>query len=132
MVKNIHDALVREVNNRARKRGLTLSQGQVLLTLSEHESGMRSFKELEADLNVSQATVAGLVKRLEQKGLVEAVDDPVDRRVKHAKLTARGVAECDEAHVDMDATERWLTRGLTEIETRVFYELLRKVSDTVL
>ncbi|MDR1329818.1 MAG: hypothetical protein LBK23_09490 [Oscillospiraceae bacterium] len=56
----------------------------------------------------------------------DLVDDPGDRRVKRARITAAGGAKCDEAHEHMDAIERKL--GLTDIEARLFYELLCKVS----
>jgi DNA-binding MarR family transcriptional regulator len=126
LVKRVCDALEREVNNAVRSQGVTYSQIQLLLKLSETESGELPLKELEARLNVSQAAIAGLVKRLVQKGFTDLVDDPGDKRVKHARITAAGVVKCDEAHEHMDAIERKL--GLTDIEARLFYELLCKVS----
>ncbi len=131
LVKQVCDALEREVNNAVRAQGMTYSQIQLLLRLSEEDDGMLSLKELEARLNVSQATVAGLVKRLEKKELVKLLDDPYDKRMKHAQITAQGIAKCDEAYEHMDAIELKLASELTEIETQLFYELLRKVSDSL-
>jgi DNA-binding MarR family transcriptional regulator len=126
LVKQLCDALEREVNNAVRSQRLTYSQIQLLLRLAEAVDGTLSFKELEARLNVSQAAAAGLVKRLEQKGFLVTLDDVGDGRVKHAKITERGAAKCVESHEHMDAIELKLTAGLTDIETKLFYDLLRK------
>jgi DNA-binding MarR family transcriptional regulator len=131
LVKQVCDALEREVNNAVRSQGLTYSQIQLLLRLSETISGTLSFKELEAKLNVSQAAVAGLVKRLEHKCFVTVLDDTKDGRVKHAKLSERGAAKCVKAHEHMDAIELKLTVGLTDIEAKLFYDLLRKTYDNL-
>ena len=127
LVKQLCDALEREVNNAVRSQGLTYSQIQLLLRLSEVESVTLACKELEERLNVSQATVAGLAKRLEAKGYVEMLDDDADRRVKHVKLTALGAAKCDEAHGHMDAIEMKLKRSLSELEAQILHALLIRV-----
>ncbi|MDR0906607.1 MAG: MarR family transcriptional regulator [Oscillospiraceae bacterium] len=131
LIKQIDGALEREINNRVRSQGVTLAQIQLLLTLSAAENGTLPFKELERRCAVSQATIAGILKRLKDKKLVEVLDDPTDGRVRHAQITAAGLAACGDAHVHMDALERRLVSGLTEIEARLFLELLRKVSSAI-
>jgi DNA-binding MarR family transcriptional regulator len=129
LVKQLCDALEREVNNAVRSQGLTYSQIQLLLRLSEVDNRTLHLKELEARLNVSQATVAGLVKRLAKKGFVECLDDALDKRVKRARLSAKGAFKCEEAHAHMDAIEAKLSSGLSDIETKLFYALLQKAND---
>ena len=131
LVKQICDALEREVNNAVRAQGLTYSQIQFLLRLSETDDGALSLKELEERLNVSQATVAGLGRRLVQKGFIELQYDANDRRVKHARITARGAFKCDEAHEHMDAIERKLTAGLSDTEIRQFNDLLYRARESL-
>lgn len=131
LVKQVCDALEREVNNAVRAQGLTYSQIQFLLRLSETDGETLALKALESRLGVSQATIAGLAKRLEGKGFIVLLDDATDKRVKHAHLTALGAAKCDEAHEHMDAIESKLTRGLTDIETRLLHDLLRRAQDNL-
>ena len=126
LVKQVCDALEREINNGVRAQGLTYSQIQLLLRLSETDDATLALKALEAQLAVSQATIAGLVKRMQVKGFIELLDDATDGRVKHARLTALGAAKCDEAHEHMDEIERKLTNGFTDIEAQVLHDLLRK------
>jgi DNA-binding MarR family transcriptional regulator len=127
LIKQIDEALEREINNSVRSQGVTMAQIQLLLKLAAAEDGKLPFKELERRCAVSQATIAGTIRRLKDKKLIEVLDDPTDGRVKHAKITAAGAAACDDAHEHMDAIERRLVSGLTEIEGRLFLELLRRV-----
>jgi len=131
LVKHVCDALEREVNNAVRAQDLTYSQIQLLLRLSETDSETLALKELETRLGVSQATVAGLVKRLESKDFVALLDDATDKRVKHARLTVLGAAKCDEAHEHMDAIELKLTHGLTDIETHLLHDLLLRAYENL-
>ena len=126
LVKLVCDALTREVDNALRSQGLTGSQIQLLLKLSETDGGSLSFKELEARLNVSQAAVVGLIHRLEQKKFITILNDVYDRRVKHAQITALGTAKCDEAHEHMDAIECRLTKDFKDTEVKQLYNLLQK------
>lgn len=131
LIKQVSVAVERNVNNRVRSQGSTISQIQLLLRLEDADGGVLSFKELERRLDVSQAAVAGLIKRLKGKKLLEVIDDPVDGRIKHAKITAAGMQTCRDAHGHMDAIERALVSGLTDIEARLFLELLRKVGESL-
>ncbi|MDR1588940.1 MAG: MarR family transcriptional regulator [Oscillospiraceae bacterium] len=129
LVKQVCEALEREVNNAVRSQGLTYSQIQLLLRLEGAEDGGLPLKALEEMLNVSQATVVGLAKRLTRKGFAELAGDPRDKRAKRVRLTPLGAVKCEEAHAHMDAIERKLNGGFTEIETRILFDLLRKAGD---
>lgn len=88
-------------------------------------------KELEQILHVAQSTAAGIVSRLEQKGLVEALGDPDDRRVKLVRLTQAGRACCRDAEDNMARTEAHILSGLTETERGILLALLEKVRNSL-
>ena len=67
---------------------LTVSQSYCLRILYFH--GPRTMGELAADLDVRLSTMTGVVDQLEEKGLVERVDHPVDRRSLRVELTEKG------------------------------------------
>jgi DNA-binding MarR family transcriptional regulator len=58
----------------------------------------RAMGELAADLDVRLSTMTGVVDQLEEKGLVERVDHPDDRRSLHVKLTVKGQTLYHDAH----------------------------------
>jgi DNA-binding MarR family transcriptional regulator len=131
LIKQIHDSLERNANNLLRAKELTLAQWQLLLVLSNAADGAYPLKQLEKLLHVSQATAAGIVQRLEQKGFVEGYADAEDKRVKNARITAKGIAICKDASERMDSAEERLVRGLSDGEKQIFRELLKKVSENV-
>lgn len=94
LIKQINDALRQDANANLSQQNLTLAQAGLLRELSRKENAMATMKELEAQLSVSQPTVVGIVKRLEQKGYVESYESPEDRRIKIVRLTRTGKERC--------------------------------------
>jgi len=68
--------------------GLTVSQSYSLRDL--YFNGPRSMSELAAQLGVRLSTMTGVVDQLEEKGLVERLDHPEDRRSLQVRLTPEG------------------------------------------
>lgn len=131
LLKQIHDALEKQANNSLRADGLTMAQVGVLLMLDRAEHRQMPLKELEKALHVAQSTAAGIVSRLEQKGLVECFGDAEDRRVKVVRLSEAGAGCCRTADARMAEAERQLLSSLTEAERDIFILLLRKVRDSL-
>ena len=125
MIKRIHDALEKKVNNLLRAQDLTMAQVGVLLELYNTPEKQMPLKELERILHVAQSTVAGIVVRLEQKGFVESFGDAADRRIKVTRITPKGEACC------MQAKKTWKNWrklfSLSEAEQTIFLELLEKI-----
>jgi len=129
MIKRIHDALEKKVNNSLRLHDLTMAQVGVLLELYHTPEKQMPLKKLECILHVAQSTVAGIVVRLEQKGFVESFGDAADRRIKVARITQAGEACCLQADTNMEEMEKKLLSPLTEVEQTIFLELLEKICD---
>jgi DNA-binding MarR family transcriptional regulator len=130
-LKQIHDSLDKGANNSLRALALTSAQFNLLFMLANAEGGTYTLKELEKRLHVSQATTAGVVKRLEQKGFIESFTDANDKRVKNAKITAAGIAVCVKGRAHIDISEQRLVNALTDVERLVFRELLKKIADNI-
>ena len=131
LLKQIHDALEKQANNRLSVDGVTMAQVGVVLMLDRAEHRQMPLKELEKALHVAQSTAAGIVSRLEQKGLVESFGDAEDRRVKVVRLSEAGAGCCRTADARMAEAERQLLSSLTEAERDIFILLLRKVRDSL-
>ena len=79
-IKRIDNALAREACRNVQSHNLTMQQSHLLFVLSDAENHTRTLKELESIFGCAQSTLAGLVTRLEKKGLVEGFTDPRDRK----------------------------------------------------
>ena len=131
LLKQINDKLEKDANNAMRAHDITMTQCGTLLILNRAPEGRMSLKELERQLRVAQSTAAGIVARLEQKGMVEGLGSPEDRRVKMVRITSAGRECCRFAQRDMEETEQRLLSGLTETEQSIFLSLPKKVRDTL-
>ncbi|MCI8453123.1 MAG: MarR family transcriptional regulator [Lachnospiraceae bacterium] len=131
LIKQINDELRKNANNALRPQDMTLAQLDALVELDRAPDRQRSLKELEQILHVAQSTAAGIITRLEQKGLVEGLGDAGDRRIKLVRITQAGI-ECAHAalHHRAEAEEQLLS-GLTETERDIFYTLLKKVRNSL-
>lgn len=78
----------------ARKHGTTRAQWVVLSRL-ERQPGL-SQNELAAIAEVAPITIARIVDRLEELGLVERCPDPKDRRIWRLRLTAKAAPQLKE------------------------------------
>lgn len=131
LMKQINDELRKNANNALRQQDLTIVQLDTLLELERAPEGQRTLKELEHILHVAQSTAAGIVARLEQKGLAEGFGDTEDRRIKRVRITPAGISCLQAAQHHRAEVEEKLLSGLTETERDIFYALLKKVRDSL-
>ena len=130
-IKHISDALQRDCNNALKATGLTMSQLTALHHLEDAPDGALPLKELERRLQVAQSTAAGIISRLEQKGLAKGNTDSTDRRIKIVQITDAGRACFAKALVYADNSETYLLSALTKEEQLLFNLLLKKVSENL-
>lgn len=131
MIKKIHDELEKNANNAMRSHDITMAQCSALLILNGAFKKQMALKELERMLHVAQSTAAGIVNRLEQKGLVEGFGSPDDKRIKMVRITPQGIEKCQQAEQEMEQAEKSLLSGLTVTEQEIFLSLLKKVGNTL-
>ncbi|MCM0638885.1 MarR family winged helix-turn-helix transcriptional regulator [Cellulomonas wangsupingiae] len=92
-----------------------------------HRRGEASQRELCDDLDLDRSTIAGLVARLEARGLVARVRAADDRRRNVVRLTDDGLALLDELVPAAARVDDVLTSALTRQERRTLQALLTKI-----
>ena len=130
-IKRIDNALEKEANQNLQALNLTMQQNRVLILLAHAQEHTLSLKALEEHFGAAQSTVAGLVSRLEKKGLIEAVTDPSDRRIKLARLTEAGVRLHNQGHQMLVESEKRLTANLSPEEKEIFLACRQKGYEAV-
>jgi MarR family transcriptional regulator, organic hydroperoxide resistance regulator len=76
------------------KSGVSMTHMHVMWLLEHH--GDLSMSHLAEFLDVSLSNATGIIDRMEEKGLVERVRVPDDRRVVLVRIAERGVAALEE------------------------------------
>lgn len=98
------DDLVRGIfgpsmRRRHKSADLALTIGQLECLRLIGELGAPSMSELAAELDLRPSTTTGLIDTLVQRGKVERVEDPKDRRIVRVQLSAQGRRE-RKAHLE--------------------------------
>ena len=129
LIKRLNSSMEKRANNSLNEDGITLSQIKLLCILEQE--GSLTLKELEKYFCVAQATIAGIVVRLEKKGLIESFYLPEDKRAKHIRLTDDGIKMCEHARCSMERNEQWLLSSLDDGEKKELHRLLQKIYDDI-
>ena len=130
-IKKINDMIEKGINHRLQELDLTFSQHHVLVYLERQENKTARLKELEKHFNVAQPTMAGIVVRLESKGLVRSSLLPEDRRVKVVTLTDSGSQLLHESFLSMRNGEKLLVSKLNDNEKEELGRLLDILYSTI-
>lgn len=118
-----------EADRRASAHGLTLAQWKILMHVERHPG--LSQKELSELLEVEPISVARLIDRLEQHGMVERRDDPTDRRIWRLHLK-KGAAPALRALARERAEMlEALVAGLTPTEIKAVEHATVKMKENV-
>ena len=129
LIKQISDHISKTANNELHEDNLTLSQLRCLEFIYESKGEKTPLKKIEAHFNISQPTLAGIVARLTQKGLLITEISDSNARAKTASLTIKGEELFHTFDERREIMENRLLVSLSEDEMVEFYRLLKKVND---
>ncbi len=129
LMKRIDEKMEKGANVKLARFGITFAQMQVLMALYRMAEENVPLKSLERQFEVAQSTAAGLVTRLEAKGLVISFTPLEDKRLKIIRLTNEGKEICASSEEEAKEGDRILLSGLDEEERIQFYRLLKKIDD---
>ena len=88
-------------------------------------------KDIEKEFRLARSTVAGLVKLMEKKGLIERDDVESDARLKSLRLTKKGEQVHFVAIAGMEKLEEKLRSGISENEINSFIKTAQKMRDNL-
>lgn len=134
LIKLIDNKIVKDVNKNLTRFNLTATQEKVLWIIFRwQDHGKDIFqKDIEKELDLSNPTVTGIVKRLEEKEMITRIPSSQDARYKSLTLTDKGldiIHECMDFGVNY--IEKKLTKNMTEDELNTLKILLNKVLDNM-
>ncbi|MDY7099825.1 MAG: MarR family transcriptional regulator [Actinomycetota bacterium] len=114
---------------RLRPLSLNLTQASLLSYVAEF--GPVSQRKIADHLGNGRAATGASIDRLEQRGLVERLPDPADRRVWLVAVTAEG-ARCTEAVREIDEVLRAeLRAGIDRAERQALASLMTRLQQNL-
>jgi DNA-binding MarR family transcriptional regulator len=107
----------------------SVSRYRILMFLWANKGKAVSHKDIVAELQVTRATVSGLMAALEGEGLVKSTVDRRDTRKLLATLTKRGEVVLNEARDASTGQLRAALASLSPGDTKTLMSLLQRVRD---
>ncbi|WP_367341283.1 MarR family winged helix-turn-helix transcriptional regulator [Limosilactobacillus sp.] len=110
--------------------GMTPAQSMIMMDLYEAQRPLIQ-KEIEKRLYISHATTRGIIKRLQQAGMVVTTPLPTDQRQVQVRLTDEGRKRMSDKAGQitqvLDAAEDQLVQGINEEDLATFDRVLKKM-----
>lgn len=121
----LSNALIWFRNQELQRHDLTSSQFEVIRYLLTHREQNITAGLLIEQLELSQSTIAGILKRLETKGLIRRQADAHDGRREFITLTEKGIDLEEDLQEIICQTEMILLRRMSQREQEELYRLLQ-------
>lgn len=119
-------------NRKTRDMGLTATQSEALRYILKHyDEKELTAADLMEHLQLSQSTVAGVLQRLEGKGIVARYTAANDSRKSVILPTAKGQELHEALKQNAVETERCLLRGMSREEQAALNRLLQKALENL-
>lgn len=130
LVRSSSELLITFENSLSR-HGLTQGGFLVLTYMNRHPDSSYTPTQLAEALNVSRATMTGLLDGLEAKQLVERGIHTEDRRKMSVRLTEHGHSTMDAILPEYYETIANIMGGLTDVEKGDLVDMLKRISQEV-
>ena len=130
-VKIINNMLDSKVNRDFRKWDLTCSQHAIIAYLFDHKSVETTQRDLEETFSLKNPTVTGLLNLLENKGMIQRVTNPKDRRSNIIKLTDKSLSLEKQLTASRKMAEDAILKGFTPDEKQQLESFMRRLMDNI-
>jgi len=125
LFRRLHQLAVARFTVAMENIGLTPIQWSALLTTMQRP-GIDQIT-LSRAIYIDTSTIAGVLDRLETRGLLQRMPSPDDRRVRLLYVTDEGRALMKDANAAVLSTQDSLMEPLTPAERALFMELMLRV-----
>ena len=131
LIKKLDKVFKQNFDQELERFGLTFSQMRVLRFLEDNPNTKITQKDISKELDIQHSTTIGLLKRMQEKGLVTVVVDEDNRRCRNIFLTSKAEEISCEMERGRTIMENRVVASFTEEEKEIFYRLLNKAIDNL-
>lgn len=131
LIKKLDKVFKQNFDQELERVGLTFSQMRVLRFLEDNPNTKITQKDISKELDIQHSTTIGLLKRMQEKGLVTVVMDEDNRRCRNIFLTSKAEEISCEMERGRTIMENRVVASFTEEEKEIFYRLLNKAIDNL-
>lgn len=126
-IKITSDTIEKRINCELKALNVTSAQMRILIELHNHSEENVLMKDLEKVFNVTQATMQGIISRMEKKGYLSTEYLKSDKRVKYVVLTDEGRKLVKTALEKIRETQNMISSSLSDAEAEKFIKCMEKI-----
>lgn len=130
-LKKIFQMMEKNLNKDLEDIDLTGMQAHVLLYLYKNRKNIINQRDIEREFELTNPTVNGILKRLENKGFIKRVVSLNDARNKEIMITDKSISLIAEMKKKAKNMENKMTSGITKEELDTFYQVIKKMFNNV-
>ncbi|OGP59200.1 MAG: hypothetical protein A2162_02755 [Deltaproteobacteria bacterium RBG_13_52_11b] len=124
LISKVYQRLITRLQKAFSEGGIEVTPIQVMLLFFLQKNDGSNLTQISQGLMLENATVTGLIDRLEKLGYVKRADHPRDRRIYLVHLTERGKRVAAEALPIVRKLNGQIKKGYTEKEIEGFRKVL--------
>lgn len=129
-MRDIHHRHANLIHSILAKHGLHAGQPRILYAIGRLNDP--SQREIAQSLNVSPASLATSIKRMQKVGLLEKIADPQDMRVNKIRITQKGEAAQKESFAESGRADSLLFSDFTPQEITQLEQYLDRIYQKLL
>ncbi len=130
-LKKIFQTMEKNLNKDLEDIDLTGMQAHVLIYLYKNRKNIINQRDIEREFELTNPTVNGILKRLENKGFIKRVVSLNDARNKEIMITDKSISLIVEMKKKAKNMENKMTSGITKEELNTFYQVIKKMFNNV-
>jgi DNA-binding MarR family transcriptional regulator len=129
--KMIDQLFKMRMNKNLEDLDITTSQMHVLIYLENHENEKVTQKILSQVFNVKHSTMAGILQRMQEKGLINITVDEENKKFKNITRTEKADKIKSEMDKHRNHTEAVLSDGFSQEELEILSKMLDRIYDNL-
>ncbi len=130
--KRIDQLFKIRMNKELENLDLTLAQMHVLSYLEQHDGEKITQKQLSDDFQVKHSTMAGILQRMKEKGLVRISVDNDNKRYRNITRTEETDKIKTALNEHKNSTEKILLQGFTKTEIKNLSGYLERIYNNLI
>ncbi|MBQ4640354.1 MAG: winged helix-turn-helix transcriptional regulator [Clostridia bacterium] len=123
--------LLRKIRIRRMMASLGMHPGQPRMMEFIHAHPGCTQREVARDLDITQASAAASLKRMEKAGLLQRLQDEKDSRRNCLTLTEKGLNRMLQGRSEMERLDKEMFQGLTQADMEQFKALCDRMFDSL-
>lgn len=132
LLRSLHLEMKKKFNREMESLNLTSVQCQILLFLFRQDEKQEiNQKDIEKMYGLSNPTVSGILKRMEEKGLIVRKVCKQDGRYKKIEVSDKAIELKNQLHESGKEAEAKLVRGLSQEEQKEFKRIVGIMTDNI-